>query len=328
MKAIAVVAAPLLAAMCGAADAQNYPSKPIRFIVPFPPGGAGDMVARSIGQKITENVHQPVVVDNRSGAAGAIGVQAAAKGAPDGYTIVLGTSSTHVTGPLLQSDLPYHPLKDFSPITLAVFIPNILVAHPSADAASVQELIRVAKARPGQLSYASNGTGTSSHIAGEMFKRAAGIDIVHVPYKGAGIAINDLLGGHVQLLFGGMSTSLPHVKTGRLRALAVTSLKRSPAAPDVPTVAESGLPAFEVVQWFGVLGPAGLPPTIVGRLNGEIRKVLDSPDFRERMSSQGLDTAGSTPEAFAAFIKTEIAKWTKLFREAGIRASTATNARP
>lgn len=324
-KKMLIALAGLAAAIAAApsAIAQSYPNKAIRFIVPYPPAGAGDMVARLLGQKLGEALKQQVVVDNRSGAGGIIGVQTAVRAAPDGYTIALCTSSTQVIAPILQSDVPYDAIGDFSPITLTVFIPNILVAHPSIGVDTLQELIRMAKARPGQLSYASNGTGTSSHIAGELFNRVAGIQLIHVPYKGAGIGINDLLGGHVQLLFGGISTSLPHVKSGRLKALAVTSLKRSRAAPDVPTMDESGLRGFEVIQWFGVAGPKGLPKTVVNKLNSETRKILESPEFNERMAQQGLDAVGSSPEVFVAFLKAETAKWTKLLKEAGIRADSA-----
>ena len=300
-----------------------YPDKAIRFIVPYPPGGAGDMVARLIAQKLTEALHQQVVIDNRSGAGGIIGVQTTARAAPDGYTIVLCTSSTQVIAPILQTDVAYDPVRDFSPITLTIFIPNILVAHPSTGVNTLQDLVRIAKTRPDQLGYASNGNGTSSHIAGELFNRVAGIRLVHVPYKGAGIAINDLLGGHVQLLFGGLSTSLPHVKSGRIRALAVTSLKRSRAASDVPTMDESGLPGFEVIQWFGIAGPKGLSKAVVAKLNTETRKILAATDFNERMTQQGLDVVSNSPEAFAAFLKSESAKWSKLLKEAGIRADGA-----
>lgn len=311
----------ITAAITGAspAIAQDYPARPIRFIVPFPAGGLGDVVARVLGQRLTEAWGQQVVIDNRAGAGGTIGVQTAARATADGYTLVLGTSSTHATGPALYPDVPYDPVRDFAPISLSVLIPNILVAHPSVPVHSIKELIQLAKSRPGQITFASNGTGTSSHIAGELLKRAAGIDLVHVPYKGAGIAINDALGGHVQLLFGGISTSLPHVKTGRLRALAVTSLTRSAAAPDVPTVAEQGLPGFEVVHWMGALAPATTPKPLVTRLHAEMARAVSTPEQKERFARLGLDSVGGTPEQFTAFIKAEIAKWSKLFREAGIK---------
>jgi len=299
--------------------AQTYPTKPIRFIVPFPAGGAGDIVIRALGRKLTERWGQPVIVDNRSGASGAVGLQIAAKAPADGYTLLLGTASTHAINPAMQRSVPFDPVKDFTAIAPLIAIPNILVAHPAVPAHSLQELIELARSKPGALTFASNGTGTSAHMAGELFKRAAGIDIVHVPYKGAGIAINDVLGGHVQLLFGAVATSLPHVQAGRLRALAVTSLQRSAAAPDVPTMAESGLPGFEVVQWFGVFGPAGMPRDIVAKLNAETARSLETPDVKERFTRQGFEIQHGSPEAFARYTRMEIEKWSRLIKEAGIR---------
>ncbi|MDB5928160.1 MAG: Tricarboxylate transport protein TctC [Betaproteobacteria bacterium] len=300
--------------------AQPYPTKAVRFIVPFPAGGAGDLVIRILAQKMSEEWGHPVVLDNRSGASGALGLQIAAKAAPDGHTLVLGTASTHSINPALQPDLPYDPIRDFTPIASLIIIPNILVAHPSVSARSLQDLIALARAKPRQLSYASNGTGTSAHMAGELLKRAAGIQLLHVPYKGAGIAVNDVLGGHVQLLFGAVATSLPHVRAGKLRALGVTSAKRSSAAPDVPTFAESGLPGFEVVQWFGAFAPARAPRPIVGRVNAALNRAMRLPDVQESFARQGLEIRESTPEAFGAYVKAELDKWSKVVREAGIRA--------
>ncbi len=303
--------------------ALDYPTKAIRFIVPFPASGAGDMVARALGQRLGESLHQSVVIDNRSGAGGTVGVQVTAKAAPDGYTLLLCTSSTQVIGPILQPNIPYDPIKDFTAITLTVLLPNILVAHPSAGVSTLAELIKFAKAKPGQLGYASNGNGTSSHLAGELLKREAGINLVHVPYKGAGIAINDALGSHVPLLIGGLSTSLPHVKSGRLRSLAIMSLKRSAAAPDIPTAAESGLPGFEVIQWFGLSAPAGLPKPILARLNEEARRILSSADFRDRMVQQGIDVMSTSSEEFRAFIQTETRKWSRILKDSGIHIDPA-----
>lgn len=307
-------AAPLLAI------GQSYPTKPIRFIVPFPAGGAGDLVIRALAQKMSENWGQAVVLDNRSGASGALGLQIAARAAPDGHTLALGTASTHSINPALHRDLPYDPIKDFTPIASLIVIPNVLVAHPSVPARSLQELIQLARAKPGQLSYASNGTGTSSHMAGELLKRAAGIQLLHVPYKGAGIAVNDVLGGHVQLLFGAVATSLPHVQAGKLRALAVTGAQRSSVAPNVPTVAESGFPSFEVVQWFGAFAPAGTPRAIVVKANGELNRAMSHPDVQEGFARQGFETRPATPEQFAAYVKSELDKWSRVVKEAGIRA--------
>ena len=309
-----VCAAPLLAL------AQTYPSKPIRFVVPFPAGGAGDLVIRPLAQKLSERWREPVVVDNRSGASGALGLQIAANAPADGHTLALGTASTHSINPALHRDLPYDPVKDFAPIALLIVIPNVLVAHPSLPARSLQELIQLARAKPGGLSYASNGTGTSAHMAGELLQRAAGIQILHVPYKGAGIAVNDVLGGHVQLLFGAVATTLPQVQAGKLKALAVTGAQRSPAAPGVPTVAESGFPGFEVVQWFGAFAPAGTPRHIIVNVNAELNHAMALPDVQESFARQGFETRPGSPEKFAVYVKSELAKWSKVIREAGIRA--------
>jgi len=314
-----IVIAVLAATGSNSATAQNYPTKPIRFIVPFAPGGAADFTTRGLAQKLTESLGQQVVVDNRAGASGVIGVQLVANSARDGYTILLGSSSNLAALPSLTPNLPYDPIKDFAPVSLAVLVPNILVAHPSVPAQSIKELIAIAKSKPGQLSYASPGIGTNSHIAGELLNRAAGIRLLHVPYKGGGLAVNDLLGGHVQLMFGGISTSLPMVRAGKLRALGVTSLKRVAAAPDVPTLSESGLPGYEIVQWFGVLAPSGTPRTIITKLHGEIVKAIGSPNLRDRYTQQGLEPTSNTPAEFAAYMKVEIEKWSRLAKEAGIK---------
>ena len=312
-----------LALLCAApllALAQTYPGKPIRFIVPFPAGGAGDLVIRRLAQKMSESWRQPIVIDNRAGASGALGLQIAANAPADGHTLVLGTASTHSINPALRRDLSYDPIKHFTPIASLIVIPNVLVAHPSVPARSLQELIQLARAKPGQLSYASNGAGTSAHMAGELLNRAAGIQMLHVPYKGAGIAVNDVLGGHVPLLFGAVATTLPQVQAGKLRALAVTGAQRSPAAPSVPTVAESGFPGFEVVQWFGAFAPAGTPRAIVVKLNGELNRAMSLPDVQESFARQGFETRPATPEKFAAYVKSELDKWSKVIKEAGIRA--------
>jgi tripartite-type tricarboxylate transporter receptor subunit TctC len=312
-----------LVLMCGApllAQAQTYPNKPIRFILPFAAGGAGDIMMRPLAQKMTEHWGQSVVLDSRSGASGAVGLQIAAHASADGYTLAMGTASTHAINPALHRDLPYDAIRDFAAIASLISIPNVLVAHPSVPARSLYELIQLARARPGQLSYASNGTGTSAHMAGEMLARAADIKLLHVPYKGAGIGVIDVLGGHVQLLFGGIPTTLPHVQSGKLKSLAVTGLQRSTAAPTVPTVAESGYPGFEVVQWFGAFAPAKTPRDIVLKVNAEINRAMALPEMRDAYARQGFDIRLSTPEAFAEYVKAELSKWSRVVKEAGIHA--------
>jgi tripartite-type tricarboxylate transporter receptor subunit TctC len=312
-----------LAALCLAvhaptAPAQSYPDKPVRLVVAFPAGGAADLVARGIAQRLTEQWKQQIIVDNRSGAGGVIGTEIAARAAADGYTILFGSSSTFATGPVLQPNLPYHPQRDFAPITLTTLIPNIVVAHAAVPVRSVKELVEYAKARPKQLSYASNGNATASHIAGELLRHRAGFQWIHVPYKGAGAAINDVVGGHVQFLIGAISTSLPHMKTGKIRGIAVTGLQRSSAIPDVPTIAESGYPGFEVVQWFGLLAPAKTPPALVRRWNAAVVEMYRDAEFAERYKRQGLEPSTDAPQEFAAFIQKEQAMWAKVFKDVGI----------
>jgi len=303
----------------GAVFAQGYPNKPIRLIVPWSAGGSTDIFARIIGQKLTESLGQQVVVDNRPGASGIIGFEAAAKAAPDGYTIVMGASG-FTTNTSMYSKLPYDAVKDFAPVSLMALAANLLVVHPSVQAESVKELIALAKSKPGQLNFASSSHGSTAHLAGELFKTMAGVDIVHIPYKGSAPAMVDLLGGHVSLMFDPIPSVLPHVKAGKLRLLAVTSDKRLPELPNVPTVAESGLPGFEIGPWFGVLAPAGTSKEIITKLNTEIVKIMHMPDVKERLSSQGFTAIiGSTPEQFADFIKADIAKWAKVVKDAGIR---------
>jgi tripartite-type tricarboxylate transporter receptor subunit TctC len=312
----------LLASLAAATvQAQSpFPVKSIRLIVPFAAGGASDYTARTLAQKITTSWGQQVIVDNRAGGAGVIGVQLAAISAPDGYTLLFASSSTFATGPALNPKLPYNPVKDFVPISLVVLGPNVLTAHPSVPAQSVKELIALAKAKPGAVSYASPGIATASHMAGVLFVRGAGIDMLHVPYKGGGPAVSDLLAGQVNLLFGSVSTSSPLVKAGRLRALAVTSAKRLSVLPDIPTIAETVIPGYEVVQWFGLAAPTGTPNAIVVKFNQEIIAALKSADGREALLRQGLEPVGSTPAEFGAYINAELAKWTKVFKETGMQA--------
>ena len=306
---------------CAPAWAQDYPNRPLRFIVAFSAGGAADLLARTLGQKLAERWGQQVVIDNRAGAGGVIGMQIAAHSPADGYTLLMGSSSILAIGPALYANPGYDPVKSYSGVTAAAVVPIILVVHPSVPAKTIEELIQYAKARPGQLGYASSGAGATPHISGELFRRIAGIELVHVPYKGGGEAVAAVLGGHVQMSFGAVSTALPHMKTGRLRALGVTSLKRLSAAPDVPTIAESGLPGYEVVQWFGVFVPAGTPKSVIVQLNRELAGILALQEVMDRYSAQGVEPTGSTPEAFDAYVKAEVAKWKKLLKEMDIRGA-------
>jgi tripartite-type tricarboxylate transporter receptor subunit TctC len=312
-----LVAATIFAATASGAFAADYPTKPIRLVVPFSAAGTTDFLARAIAQKLGQNMGTTVIVDNRPGAGGNIGSDIVAKSDPDGYTLLLGTVGTHAINASLYKKMPYDTVKDFAPITLVASVPNIVVVHPSVPAKSIKELLALAKSKPGQLTFASSGNGSSIHLSGELFKSMAGVDMLHVPYKGSGPAVSDLIGGQVNMMFDNMPSSLPHVKAGRLRAIAVTSAKRSPAAPDVPTIAESGVPGYEAVAWFGVLAPAGTPPAIVNKLNAEIVKVLKSPDVAQRLASQGAEPVSNTPEEFSAYIKTEMVKWAKVIKASG-----------
>ena len=299
--------------------AQSYPAKPLRLVAPFPPGGPADILSRIIGQHLAESWGQQVVVDNRAGAGGNIGSDIVAKAPPDGYTLLLGFVGTHAINASLYSSMPYDNIRDFEPVSRVAMVTIILVLHPSVPANSVKDLIALARSRPGELTFGSPGNGTPQHLAGELFNTMAKAKTVHIPYKGAVPALNDLLGGRVSMIFSSMPPALPHIKTGRLKALAVTSGKRSPAVPDVPTIAESGLPGYEVINWYGVLAPAGTPKDIVARLNGEIRRILSLPDVRERLAAQGAETITSTPQEFAAYIKSETEKWAKVVKFSGAR---------
>jgi tripartite-type tricarboxylate transporter receptor subunit TctC len=301
------------------ARAQLYPAKPIRMIVPFPAGGATDIVGRLVGQKLTDAMGHQVIIDNRGGAGGTIGSDVAAKAPPDGYNILVGTSSTHAIAPSLYAKLPYDPVRDFTPVTLLATATILLAVHPSVPARNVKELIALAKREPNAFSYASSGNGGISHLIGEHFKSVAGIQMLHVPYKGDTPALVDLASGQVSLMFGTAVSFLPYVKTGRLNALAVTNTKRSPVVPNVPTVAESGVPGFEALQWFGVYVPAGTPREIVARLNSEIAQILRMPEIRERFAGLGADVAGGSSDDFAAFQRAEVAKWTKIVKASGAK---------
>ena len=301
------------------APAAAYPAKPIRLVVPFPPGGATDILARAVGQRLTDAWGQPVIVDNRPGAGGNIGTELVAKSAPDGYTLEMGTVGTHAINASLYSKLPYDHVKDFAPVVLVAGVPNVLVVNPALPVSSVAELIAYAKANPGKLNFASSGNGTSIHLSGELFRTMAGVEITHVPYKGSAPALQDLIAGQVQLMFDNLPPSLPQIKAGRLKALAVTSAKRAPALPDVPTMAEAGLPGFEASSWFGILAPAGTPPAVVAKLNAEVAKWLASPEAQEKLLAQGANPAGGTPEDFAKHIAAETAKWAKVVKDSGAK---------
>ena len=318
--ALSLAATLAILAPQASAAADAYPAKPIRFVVAFPPGGGTDIIARSIAQKLAERLAQQVVVDNRPGAGGNIGTDTVAKSAPDGYTMLMGSAGPLAINASLFASMPFDPVRDLAPVTLAASTPNVLVVHPSLRAATVNELIALAKARPGEINFASSGHGTPAHLAGELFNSMAGVKMVHVPYKGAAPALADLLGGQVQLMFSTMPPALPHVKDGKLRALAVTSSKRSRAMPELPTVDEVALPGFEANTWHGVVVPAGTPAAVVVRLNREIVAILHMPEVVARLSGQGAEALGSTPEEFAAYIKSETLKWAKVVRDSGAKA--------
>jgi tripartite-type tricarboxylate transporter receptor subunit TctC len=302
-----------------AAGAQTYPSKPVRIINPFAPGGATDIIARHMAQKLTDAWGQPVIVENRPGASGAIGVQAVARSAPDGYTLLIATQTTHAANPALYQNLPYDAAKDFAPLTLAGSTPLALVVHPSVGVTSVGQLLERAREKPGSLLYASGGNGTSQHLTAELMKSLSKTFLVHIPYKGAGPAMTDLLGGQVHLMFDNLPTALPHVKSGRLRALAVSTAERSPLAPELPTMAESGLAGFDISTWFAFFAPAGTPADVVERISKDMRQALSTPDTRERLTAIGVDIRASTPDELARFHRVELDKWAKIIKESGAK---------
>lgn len=296
----------------------QYPSRPIRFVVGFPPGGGNDTMARMIGQKLADRVGQSVVIDNRPGAGGNIAAELVARANPDGHTILMISSSHPIQG-LLKKNLPYDPIRDFSGVAQLVKYRSVLVIHPSVAASSVRELLALAKSRPGQLNFVSAGPGTGSHLAGELFKLMANVDIVHVPYKGTAQAMTDLMGGRVQIMFTPMVPVLPHLQSGRLRALAVTSKNRSRVRPELPTVAEAGVTGYEFAAWYGIVAPPRLPRGIAGKLHAEIARVVQTPEVRERLSAEDMDLADATPEQFDEARKAELAKWSKLVKQIGLQ---------
>jgi tripartite-type tricarboxylate transporter receptor subunit TctC len=314
----------LLASICagsaGVALAQNYPFKPIRMVVSFPPGGGTDVMARLVTPKMTEAWGQQVVIDNRAGATGIIGTDLVAKSAPDGYTLLMGHVSTNAIAPSLFAKLPFDPAQDFAPITRVSSVPHVVVVHPSVDVRTVKELIALAKAKPGQLTFPSAGNGSTPHLAGEIFKTMTGVNLVHVPYKGTGQSLQDLLGGQVQVAFDTTAAVIQYVKAGRLRPIAVTTSRRIASLPEVPTVAESGLPGYEVTTWYGLFAPAGTPPAVVRKVFAETARIVRLPDVKERLDGMGTEeTTSASPEEFAALVKADIAKYAKVVKAAGLR---------
>jgi tripartite-type tricarboxylate transporter receptor subunit TctC len=316
-----VIPAVALTLMAAGANAQTqaYPGKPIRWIVPFPPGGSTDLLARVVGQKLTESWGQQVIVENRGGAGGTLGAAEAARAPADGYTLLMGAIH-HTIATSVYPKLPYDFQRDFAPITVVAIVPNVLVVNPAVPAKSTKELIAYAKANPGKLTYGSAGMGTAHHLIGEVFNLRAGTEIVHVPYKGSAPAVADLIGGQVSIMYDTVASCLPHVKSGKLRPLAVATAKRSSALPDVPTIAESALPGFEVTTWFGALAPAKTPPEIVARLNAEMVKILGMPDVTKRLLEAGAEPVGNTPAQMAAQIKRETEEFGKIVKQAKITA--------
>ncbi len=315
---VAVLLATGAAPVYAQSAAQPYPSRPARIIAGYSPGGSTDIMARIVAQKLTEALQQQVVVENRTGANGNIAAEAAAKAAPDGYTLLMAANGLTIN-PSLYKKVPYNPVKDFSPITLFALIPNVLVVHPALPAKSIKELIALARARPDQLSHGSSGTGAPGHLAGEVFKLMAKVRFIHIAYKGSSQAVIDLMGGHVQLAFPTIPVVTQHIRSGKLRALGVTSLKRSASLPDTPTIDEAGVRGYEVVGWYGVLAPAGVPREIIARLNAEIGKALRTPELQERLLRDGAEPVGSTPDEFRAYIEADVVKWAKVIDAAGLR---------
>jgi len=312
------VAAFVLSAGSAPAFAQKYPEKPLRLIVPFAPGGGTDVLGRFIAAKLSENLSVSVLIDNRGGAGGTIGTEAAARSASDGYTMLF-TSASHTFNPSLYAKLGYDPLKDFAPVTLAAMVPHLLVVHPSLPVKNVKELIALARQRPGQIFFGSGGTGSSVHLAAALFIAIARIDMTHVPYKGGGPAMTGVMSGEASVMFPTMQSVMPLVKSGRLRPLAISTAARSPAVPDIPTIAEAGVPGYDATGWYGMLAPAGTPQAVIERLHAEVVKILTTPDLRNRLAAEGAVAVGNTPAQFDNFIRSEIAKWAKIIRDLKIK---------
>jgi tripartite-type tricarboxylate transporter receptor subunit TctC len=302
-----------------ASAADVYPSKTVRVVVPFAAGGSTDILARNIAQRLNETWKHPVIVDNRAGGGGIVGSDLVAKAPPDGYTLLVGTVTTHAVSASLYRKLPFDPARDFAPITEFASIPQLLSVHPSIPVRSVKDLVALAKVRPGQFNYGTAGAGSASHMAMALFESMAKVKMVHVPYKGSGPALVDLLGGHLDLMFDVIMTSLPHIQTGKLRTLGISGLKRSPVTPDVPTIAESGYPGYEAIVWFGFFAPSGTPPEVIRKVNEDTARALQNPKMREVLAAQGLDVVASSPADFTVRVASEIAKWRKVIQEAGIK---------
>ena len=322
-KVILVLLGALMGTASGVVWAQGtaagYPGKPIRLVLPYPPGGGTDTIARPLAQRLSDNLGQQVVIDNRGGAGGAIGMELVARSAPDGYTIVLAITAQLAVNVSLFKKLPYDPVRDYAPITLLATGPYLLVVHPSVPVKSVKELIALARARPGELTYASSGNGSGGHLAAELLKTMAGIKMLHIPYKGGGPALIDLLSGQVQVLFATYAAGRGHIQSGRIRALGVTTSKRPAAIPDLPTIAEAGVPGYDSGVWYALLAPAGTPRDVVAKLNGEIVGALNHPEFHKMLVGRAIDPIGSTPEELGKYIKSEIVKWAKVVKDAGVR---------
>jgi tripartite-type tricarboxylate transporter receptor subunit TctC len=320
VAAFALVAPEAPAQTASPGSAQTYPSRPIRLIVPFPPGGSTDILARALAQKLSEGLAQPVVIDNRPGAGGSIGSEAVAKAAPDGYTLLMAQLGPLAVSPAIYKNLPYDPVKSFAPVSRMAIVPSVLVVNPQVPVASASELIAYARAHPGKLTYGSAGSGSTSHLTTEYFKLATGTDILHVPYKGVGPMLTDLISGQLSMGINGAPAVMSHVISGRLRALAVTGLTRVPSLPQIPTLAESGVEGFDASGWYGIVAPAGTPREIVMKLNAEIRRIMQTPELRTRLDNEGATPAAGSPEEFGAFIVSEIARWGAVLKQAGIQA--------
>ena len=310
----------LVVAAASALAQGNYPDRPVRIIVPFPAGGPADALARIVGERLAQSLGKPFVIENKAGAGGNIGMEQGARAAPDGYTLTLAPVGNLTVAPALYAKLPYDPVKDFAPITVLAVVPNVLIVHPSVPAKTVAELVALAKAKPGSLNYASPGNGSIPHLAAELFKRVAGVDVVHVPFNGVAPATNAVLSGEVQMFFAQSSSALPQWRAGKVVALGVATRKRFASAPELPTIAEQGFPDFEATSWYGLVAPAGTPSSIVERLHGEIVRALALPEVRERIAGLGAETVGNSPSEFAAMQKAEAARWIKIAREANIHA--------